>query len=64
MDKSLAPPSQEQVRENTAKDRCVSHATQVKWEYAEEQELGTRSRAQNVTKMCPNIQEKLGGTCS
>ena len=29
-DKSLAPQSQEQVRENTAKDRCVSHATQVK----------------------------------
>ena len=63
MDKSLAPPSQEQVRENTAKDRCVSRATQVKWECVEEQELGTKLRAQNVTKMC-NMQEKLGGTCS
>ena len=63
-DKSLEPPSQEQVRENTAKDRCVSCATQVKWECVEERELGTRSHAQNVTKMCQNMQEKLGGTCS
>ena len=63
-DKSLAPPSQEQVRENIAKDRCVSRATQVKWECVEEQELGTKSRARNVTKMCQNMQEKRGGTCS
>ena len=64
MDKSLAPPSQEQVRENTVKDRYVSHATQVKWECVEEQELGMKLLAQNVTKMCQNMQEKLGGTCS
>ena len=63
-DKSLAPPSQEQVRENTAKDRCVSRATLVKWECVEERELDMKSHAQNVTKMCQNMQEKRGGTCS
>ena len=69
MDKSLASPSLEQMKGNIVKDQHVSLATNVslatqdKLEYAEEQELDMRSLAANVSRTCPNMQEKQGETC-
>ena len=64
MDKSLASPSLEQMKGNIAKDQRVSLAIQDKLECVKEQELDTRSPASNVSRVCQNMQEKQGETCS
>ena len=63
MDTSLASPSLEQMKGNIVKDQHVSLATQDKSEYVEEQELDMKSLATNVSRACPNMQEKQGETC-